>query len=199
MLLKSEDGKEFELSLIDEPIADPQDGFGDVGAVVIAFRVATAEDEWEETSPSINTYELDGLASWLDSIASGLHDEAEIDLLGPELNFQVVKDTGDWVQLRIRFRLDSRPEEMSVDAETTEARHVDLKLSRQAIRSAVALLRADLEESRATPKDDLDGDRDAGVRPPTAELGLDAAIPEPFEDAIDPADAADASESPGRA
>lgn len=175
MLLKSEDGKEFELSLIDEPIPDPQDGFGDVGAVEIAFRVATGEDEWEETAPSINTYELDSLAEWLESIASGAHDEAEIDLLGPELNFQVVKDTGDRVVLRIRFRLEGRPEEMVMDAETTEARHVDLKLPRENLRAAAASLRADLMESRGQAKDDLDGERDeAGIRPPTPKLGLEA-------------------------
>lgn len=172
MLLKSEDGKEFELALIDEPIPDPQDGFGDVDAVVISFRVATPDDDWEETSPSINLFEIDGLASWLESVGSGTHDDAEIDLLGPELNFQVVKDAGDWVQLRIRFRLEDRPEEMGVDAETTEARHVDLKLSRQAIRSAVASLRADIRGSRTPMKDDLEGERDdAGVRPPGTEVG----------------------------
>lgn len=175
MLLKSEDGKEFELSLIDEPLADPQDGFGDVDAMVIAFRVATGDEDWEETAPSINTFELDTLADWLDSVASGSHDEAEVDLLGPELNFQVVKDTRDWVQIRIRFRLDDRPEEMAMDAETTEARHVDLRLTREAIAAGAARLREELRESRSEPKDDLSGERgDAGIRPPTAELGLDA-------------------------
>lgn len=175
MLLKSEDGKEFELSLIDEPIPDPQDGFGDTAAMVIAFRVATGEEEWEETSPSINSFQLDGLVDWLESVASGSHDEAEIDLLEPELNFQVVKDAGDWVQVRIRFRLEARPEEMNVDAETTEARHVDLRLPRAAIRAAAASLRQDLRHSRGEFKDDLVGDRDdAGVRPPTPGLGIDA-------------------------
>ena len=44
MLLKSEDGPEFELAIIEDRFDDPQDGFGDAGWLTLAFRVAT-EDE----------------------------------------------------------------------------------------------------------------------------------------------------------
>lgn len=172
MLLKSDDGKEFELAIIEEPLSDPQDGFGDSSFATVSFRVATTDEEWEETAPSFNTYELGNLAEWLEAVAGAGGDEAEIDLLEPELNFQVVKDEGDRVTIRVRFSLEDRPEEMGVDAPTTEARAIDIRVSRKTVGAAAAELKSDLSGLREQRKDDLNGERDEGVRPAMPEIGI---------------------------
>ncbi len=153
MLLSGKNGSEFELGLIEERLAEIQDGFGDSAAVTISFRVATPDDSWEETSPCFNLYEVENLAEWLEAvsdrtiIARDMPDQgevAEIDLLEPELNFAVVQDMGEDVVLRINFHLENRPEEFEVDTPTDEATHIDLRLSREALRIAAAQLRDDL-------------------------------------------------------
>lgn len=173
MLLKSDDGNEFELSLIKDAIPDPQDGFGDTASAVVSFRVATADEEWEETAPCLNLFELDNLAEWLTSVGGESHDEAEVDLLGPELNFQVIKQEADRVTIRIRFRLDDRPEELKVDAETTEMRALDVRVDRELVRVAAQTLKNDLRLFRDEPKDDLDGAGDDGIASGLPELGLE--------------------------
>jgi hypothetical protein len=178
MLLKGEEGNEFELALIEDRLADVQDSYGDTGYATISFRVATSDEEWEETAPCLNLFEVKNLAEWLDSVAKDpsvriTGDEAEMELLEPELVFKVVKDTGEYVTLRVGFHLDGRPEEMGVDAETDEAARVDLRLTREQIRVGVEALRRDLEQVDKPMKDDLTGDEDLGeVRPPEANLGL---------------------------
>src|SRR5262245_51262504 len=114
MLLKGNDGKEFELAVIPDRVAEAQDGFGDDEAATVAFRVATEDQQWEETSPSLGIYELQTLAEWLDSVAGGDPSEPEIDLLEPELNFQVLRQSADEVSLRIRFHLHERPEQFEM-------------------------------------------------------------------------------------
>jgi len=192
MLLKSEDGSEFELGLIEDRLPEIQDGFGDSAHLTVSFRVATPEESWEETSPSFNTFELKNLVEWLETVAdasvgdSDRGDAAELDLLEPELNFRVIRDTGKEVVLRVGFHLEDRPAEFDVDTPTDEASHVDLRVSREHLRLAAAQLREDLETvGRAVTnntgyttlgaalKDDLLGEGELGeVRPPTEDLGL---------------------------
>lgn len=178
MLLVGDNDREFELTVIRERLADVQDGMGDDMAVTIAFRVVTGDAEWEETAPSINLFELSSLADWLESVAAGgaagsVHDLAEVDILEPELNFQVTKDFGDSVNIRVRFHLEGTPDELVLGAETDEARHVDLRVSREALRVAAAQWKEDVREALGDePKDDLFGDADAGmVREPGINLG----------------------------
>jgi|GEM_PF-1267098 len=196
MLLSGRDGSEFELGLIEERLAEIQDGFGDSAAVTITFRVATPDESWEETSPCFNLYEVENLAEWLEAVsdrtiiardAPDEGEEAEVDLLEPELNFAVVRDMGEDVVLRISFHLEDRPEEFEVDAPTDEATHIDLRLSRDALRIAAAQLRDGLERlgrpgragasgaASAADKlrDDLLGEDElAEIRVPEDDLGL---------------------------
>jgi hypothetical protein len=180
MLLKGDDEKEFELALIPERLTDTQDGFGDAAALTASFRVATADDSWEETSPCLNTFEFRNLAEWLTAVADGTGDEAEMELLEPELRFAVVKDHGDRLTLRIGFQLEGRPEEFEVDS-PTDVRRVDLRLTRERIRTAAEQLRADLAAIGEGGKDDIDGAEDLGqVRPADDDLNMiDRIEPDP--------------------
>src|SRR5690606_29371727 len=131
------------------------------------------------------------LVEWLESVAETAGeaqrgDEAELDLLEPELNFRVIRDEGEEVVLRVGFHLEDRPAESEGYAPTDEAAHVDLRLSREHLRLAAAQLRDDLEAVGRTTsgetgyttlgaalKDDLLGEGELGeVRPPTEDLGL---------------------------
>ena len=172
MLLKSDDGAEFELALIEERLPDVQDGFGDAAPLTITFRVATQNEAWEETSPCLNTFEVRTLLDWLEAVGGGTPDEAEVELLQPGLRFLVIKDQGEKVTLRIGFDVKDRPEELVFDA-PTDADHVDLKLDRSQIRAAAESLRRDMGELGRAEKDDLAGDDDlGGVRSPDEDLAI---------------------------
>src|SRR5436190_1518230 len=118
MLLAGENGTEFELGLIDERMTEIQDGARDDVALVISFRVATADDSWEETAPCLNTFEVTNLLEWLEGVCGDRPDLAEIELLGPELRFKVIGSNGDNVTIRITFHIKDRPDEFDVDAPT---------------------------------------------------------------------------------
>jgi hypothetical protein len=146
MLLAGENGTEFELGLIEETLdEDLQDGDGDDKTVTLSFRVATREEEWEETAPCLNTFEVNNLVEWLEGVATRRPDPAELELLEPELRFSVVGDRGEQVTLRIDFHIKDRPENLDVDA-PTDADHIDIKLDRKQVRAATGELKRDLEE-----------------------------------------------------
>ena len=180
MLLAGENGTEFELGLLADPIIDAQDDFGDDTAPRVTFRVATRDEEWEETSPVINTFELTNLAEWLEGLIGERHEMGEIELLESELRFSVVGETGERVTIRIDFRFDDRPQELDVDA-PTDLDHIDIKIDREHIGIALAQLRHDLRELGLTNKDDLLGERDLGqVTRPDEDLNMiDEITPEP--------------------
>lgn len=167
LLLKAKNGNELELAFVRESLADIQDGDGDEQWTTVTIRAATSDDSWEESSPCINLYEFRNLAEWFEALgsgdASGGPEEAEIDLLEPELRFTVAEQTRDGVGVRVYFHIADRPEEFNVDA-PTDADYVDLFLDRRALLSAAATLRSMLTDVQpAPPKDDLLGRRDSGI------------------------------------
>ncbi|HZW07419.1 MAG TPA: hypothetical protein VFF65_09860 [Phycisphaerales bacterium] len=169
MLIRGENGNELELGFSRESLPEVQDGTGDDGWATVNVRVATADDEWEENAPCLNLFEFVNLAEWLESIAGMRGDEAEIELLQPELKFSVVKASATrggegTVTIRVAFQLSERPEEFNVDADTDEADHLDLRIPRDEALVAAAALRENLRQLRINNlKDDILGTRDAGV------------------------------------
>jgi hypothetical protein len=170
MLLAGENGTEFELGLIEETLdEDLQDGEGDDKTLTLSFRVATPEESWEETSPCLNTFEVNNLVDWLEGIVGVRPDMPELELLEPELRFSVVGDRGDQVTLRIDFHIKDRPEKHQVDSDT-DADHVNIKIARPQVRAAVEELKRDLEELQLSPRSNVVESELGEVAAPAEEL-----------------------------
>ena len=172
MLLTGDNGTEFELGLIEETLEeDLQDGADDDKTLTLSFRVVTREEEWEETAPVLNTYEISNLAEWLEGVATRKPDIAEVELLEPELRFSVVGDRGDSVTLRIDFHIKDRPESLDVNP-STDADHIDLKLDRQQVRAALDELKRDIEELNLPGRARTDADERTELAAPDEDLNL---------------------------
>jgi hypothetical protein len=147
MLLQSSDGTEFELAVIEDHLPDLQDGDHDDATMTLSFRVATPDISWEESAPCLNRFEVVNLIEWLGAVGAGTPDEAEMELLSPDLSFRIVGIHGELITLRVGFRLDARPEEFSLAPHTgQDYDHIHLKLSRAQLRAAAMELQRDLEE-----------------------------------------------------
>src|SRR5215468_6524931 len=151
MLLRDDgNGTEFELSLAEERMPQPQDGDHDGAPLTIGIRVATARADWLETAPCLSAFELHHLADWLEAVALGSPggpEGAELELLEPELAFSVLRDDGDrGVTIRIALRLDDRPDSLALNTPSDDAARVDVTLLRSRLRAAAAALRQELED-----------------------------------------------------
>jgi hypothetical protein len=183
MLLKGDNGPEFELGLIQERLPATQDGFGDSAWVTVTFRVATNDLSWEETAPVVNLFELKNLLEWLTALARGTPETAEVELLEPELKFSITQDSGDDLTIRIEFNLADRPEEFDVDAPTDEASRIDIRLAREQVRTAAAELSRDLHAALTLPAGDRREDEDWGMMgEPDADLNI---LPEGAEGLVE--------------
>jgi hypothetical protein len=201
MLLKGDNGPEFELGFIQERFQVPQDGFGDSAWVTVTFRVSTDDISWEETAPVVNIFELKNLFEWLSAVGRGTPEVAEVELLEPELKFSISQDAGDVVTIRINFNLADRPEEFEVDAPTDEADHVDIRLAREQVRTAAAELNRDLQSALVLPAGDNREEDDGGIMgEPDGDLNILPEGAEGFvtlEDQHDDIGAVDESDEPG--
>ncbi len=167
MLLKGNNGNEFELALVESTLAGTHEGIGDIHGATINFRAATASDSWEEDAPCINLFEFDSLADWLEAAGAGNQQPGlgEVQLLQPELSFAVKKQSGDSVTIRIGFHLADRPEEFNVDVPTDEGEFVDIAAPRQHVLLAAEELRRMVRDvSTANLKHDLSGEEEHGVQ-----------------------------------
>lgn len=151
MILKGQDGTEFELSLISERFENVQDGGHDADYPVISFSVSTRSDSWEETAPCINLYELGTLADWLDAVGGHTPELDAVELLEPNLSFSLDTERGEEVVMRIGFHLENRPEWAVIDAPTDEAGAIHLRLARDQCATAAGSLREMIAEGGAGP------------------------------------------------
>lgn len=166
MLLRGDEGNEFELALIADRFPEVQDGMDDSGYLTLSFRVATPDEAWEETAPCLNVFEVGTLAEWLDAVGRAEPEISEVELLEPELRFSVVADGGQNVTVRIAFHLEDRPGIFEVDAPTDEADWIDIRISRELVRAAAADLREDYEAALRTHRVSKlrDTDEDPGMQ-----------------------------------
>lgn len=185
MLLKGQNGNEFELGFTRESLPDAQDGAGDANWATANFRAATAGREWEENAPCLNLFEFRTLADWLEAVGNlpGQSAEpSEIELLQPELRFSVANQDAQQVNMRIYFHLANRPEEFEVDTPTDEADYIDINTDRVRLRLAGAELREALREfENGNLKDDLTGDAEYGQlgQPDPNANALNTVTPDP--------------------
>ena len=180
MTLIGRNGTEFELGVTRESLPETQDGAGDERWATITFRAARGDDSWEESSPCLNLFELTNLAEWLEGLTGTEGETGTLELVEPELAFDVIKQSAETVTIRVGFHLDDRPEETRVDA-PTDAHHLDLLLERPRVAAAAAELRRIIADLDRQPKDDLLGERDVGaLGEADADLNLvDDIAPEP--------------------
>jgi hypothetical protein len=181
LLLKSEDGAEFELALIRDRFPGSANDPADAAYATLSMRVATPDDSWETTAPCMNLFELGTLGQWLEAVARGEPDLGEVEVLEPALKFSILEPRGDGVSLRITFRLADRPERFAVDPETTEAHHLDLRLTPRDLLGAAGELRRDLASLDGPTR--ADGEPDPGVAglPDEALAVIDERSPVPGE------------------
>jgi hypothetical protein len=144
MYLTGSDGTEFELALIEETFEDMQDSERDDRWTTLSFRVAAEQGEWEETAPSVNLYELENLAQWLEAVAEGASGDQTVELLEPNLSFSLDAGGENWALIRVGFHLKDRPEWAIIDAPTDEAGFISLRIDRSQAGEAARELRDDL-------------------------------------------------------
>lgn len=190
MLLKGDDGNEFELALIEDRFPEQQDDADDSTYTTISFRVGTPDESWEETAPCMNLFELKNLGEWLEAVAAGAPEIAEVELLEPELRFSVAGASGVQVTVRVGFHLTDEdaedrslsldqndagagmpiaprpgPDELtSTDAPTPETQWVDIRLPRERLKAAASELRRDLEHATTVhPDTERAAEEDSGI------------------------------------
>src|SRR2546423_1389768 len=105
MLLRGRNESEFEFALIEDRFPDLQDDAGDSGWVTLAVRAANHNDQWEQTSPCVNLYEVQNLAEWLEAVAESRPDVGEIDLLEPGLNLSIARGANGAGAVRVAVHL----------------------------------------------------------------------------------------------
>jgi hypothetical protein len=173
MLLNGDNGAEFELALIQDRYPELRDGAADSNWLTLSFRVGTQDESWEETSPCMNIFELQTLQEWLQAVGEGSPDIPEVELLEPALRFSVTRQRPDSVTIRIDFQLENRPEEFAVNADTDEAEHIVVVLSREQIRAAATELRRDLDAvTNERVFEQIEGENLGVIGVPDEDLGL---------------------------
>ncbi|MEM9081434.1 MAG: hypothetical protein AAGC74_12160 [Verrucomicrobiota bacterium] len=114
----------------------------------IRIDVLHPEGSWTATDPSLLTYELRELGTWLASITKNPAESSEIDFIEPNLKFQYRAESDPQI-LRILFELESRPGWAPSDGAGMEDLWVDIPFAREDFESAAAAI---AEECRRFPQ-----------------------------------------------
>ena len=109
----------------------------------IKIDVSIPQGSWTSTDPSLLTWELAGLANWLEAIAVSKSVDNEESFMEPNLRFQLI--SAGQKKLRIYFELESRPSWASTDGAGINDLWAEFEIDAEALRKAAASLREDLK------------------------------------------------------
>jgi hypothetical protein len=107
MKLQGENGTDFELAVLRYEHADYTEDFWDANWLVVKGSVSATEGSWHFLDPCATTFELAGLANWLDTIAVKGFEPSEYTFAEPNLVFSCGNDPQPSVT--IRFTHESAP------------------------------------------------------------------------------------------
>jgi hypothetical protein len=109
MELRGSSGDTFELRLIGYQLLRGADGLHDRNRLRVHIRASVAGRVWQCIEACLLTWEVESLAEWAESLASGAPGEPTLSFLEPNLWVEFQTRTEDAVQFRVYFEAASRP------------------------------------------------------------------------------------------
>jgi hypothetical protein len=154
VLLVGTNGSRFELAIAGYQFPGVEDDEWDSNWLNITIYAQSERGSWSSTDPSLSTADIERLADWLDAVAEGRAQNAEMDFMEPNLSFELRRASDADVTLRVWFELESRPPWAPADAADARDLWLDLDVSKEDLRQAARDLRAQLDKfpARAVPR-----------------------------------------------
>jgi hypothetical protein len=139
MILKNTNGNQLAISIGGYEFPATKEDKYDANWLLIDMEAAIGGRLWRTRHPCLLTWEVAGLADWLDAIGDGVEWSAQLGFTEPNLCFVVGRESGA-IRLRTYFRLEYRPPWAARGADLW----VELPVSRDDLRSSASSLREDL-------------------------------------------------------
>jgi hypothetical protein len=109
MLLKSLDGSEFALELVNYQFPDKWFDEWDSNWLIISIRVKTPLGSWNTIDACLVTWEVAELSRWLKKLASEPIAKSSLGFTEPNLRFELVDKTNTCITIRVYFEQEARP------------------------------------------------------------------------------------------
>lgn len=145
MFLENPNGSSFHLQIAGYEFPETQSGY-DANWLLIRITATLLEGTWTVTDPSLLTYEVAELVSWLESFAANTHSETALGFTEPNLSFRGGERADGTRILRVSFAAECRPpwaRTGSPDARDPfvefALNEIDLHVAAESLRSQLAL------------------------------------------------------------
>ena len=110
----------------------------------VRVRVRHPRGDWTAQDPCLLTYDVAGLADWLDAVAAGREEDTEHGFMEPNLYFRSVTDPDGNRFVRVYFELELRPTWAPFDGAPMEDLYLDFPAEPSQLTKAAQSLREQL-------------------------------------------------------
>lgn len=151
MQLAASNGNSLDLDIVGYAYPDSTNE-DDANWLTIRIAATNRRGSWQAHDPSLQTWEAEVLAEWLEVLSEG-HRLADPDFLEANLIFNFVEHVGDHIRLRIWFNNEFKPPWVTQHLCVADDVSVDLSVPVADLEAAAESLRADLRRfpRRAVP------------------------------------------------
>lgn len=108
MVLTNAEGSRFEMYIQGYEFPGVKDDQYDSNWLIVKIHVDHPEGSWDAQFPCLLTWELKGLAEWLQALAAGTSVPPELTFIEPNLEFHLLSDTST-PSVRVYFETEFRP------------------------------------------------------------------------------------------
>ncbi len=143
MHLSGTGGDSLELAISGYQFPETTGG-DDADWLLVDTAASAGGRPWRTRNPSLQTFEVEALAQWLEGIAHGSSFPDTCDFVEPNLSFELVRVDRAGAELRAYFEVESRPPWAPAGGAGLRDLWVTLTPSRDEVAAAAAALRAAL-------------------------------------------------------
>lgn len=141
MVLMARQGAALELVILNYEYPAVANDHDDSNWLLVRLSVVTPARTWNATGPGVRTFELMQLADWLDGVAANKPVERELELLEPNLRFELAAGKPDAAIINIDFDLEFHPDR---PGHAGDPYRCGFELTPKSLREAARHLRAEL-------------------------------------------------------
>jgi len=109
MELAGSNGDRFELTILGYQFPYSSEDKYDANWLVVRTAATIAGGTWSSVDPSLLTWEVEELISWLESSGHGMEVSKLLDFMEPNVSFEMLNCSAQTVTLKVVMQLESRP------------------------------------------------------------------------------------------
>ena len=141
MIFKGTDNQTLEFRITNYEFPNVTDCEYDSNWLLIYLNVNSKSGKWKTVNPSLLVFEVKDIIDWFADLSLNKTEKKNLTFIEPNLEFDLIKENSNFKTVRIKFDLESRPENADGDKDY----YIDFDMNNSELKNVAEELKLELK------------------------------------------------------